>query len=760
MSRQLLVPRLALASVTICGLALAGIIATPPRVGASVRARPTAGWKILGTPNLRLRDSGLVAESCPTASFCMAIGVSGDQVTAGLVVTWNGRAWTVLPSPSASEGGSVVLDDVVCPSVDDCMVVGDFSSSSGSLEPLVWIWGGTSWKSTPFPLRRGDKFGYLGGVSCASATSCMAVGAAYDSSIEASQLTAAIWNGTSWRADSPPGASSGSDGASVSCRQMVGCVVVSDTSDGTAVSAYSWNGTDWSVHAMPRPEAVQVVGINSLACPADNFCVAVGFALSAGVVGFQPVSYTWNGTGWTWRLATKAPGSPVTDLLGVHCTSATFCVATGSYQTPPRGGKGSSTDLAISESWNGETWKLVPVPVTKGASSSYLDDVRCLSPSDCLAVGSYETADTQASLTLAESWNGHTWRALATPTPIVTLPTPLESVSCVASGACMAVGSYFGNDYQPVSESWNGSAWAVKPVPANPNAGDEQLDSVSCTSANWCVGVGVGAPGLGPEIDSWNGTTWTLQTIPAVPDAFTSDLGGVSCPTPSSCMAVGAYLGDKGEFGIADHWNGVSWHASVLPALPKGAIDAEMTSVACATATQCVAVGAYATATESFPMVAIWDGSSWHLQSATEPAGAVGTVLLSVSCYSASGCTAVGTYAGPKGKSFNLVERYDGTAWSLQTAESPSTTNNALIDISCPSAASCVALGVQVLSSTKGSALAEQSVVEEWNGSSWTLGALPEPHAALGGVSCVAAGSCMVVGSGPNGSFAASEPTP
>ena len=103
-------------------------------------------------------------------------------------------------------------------------------------------------------------------------------------------------------------------------------------------------------------------------------------------------------------------------------------------------------------------------------------------------------------------------------------------------------------------------------------------------------------------------------------------------------------------------------------------------------------------------------------------------VLNGVSCASPANCTAVGDYyrtgAGPQP---TLIERWNGTAWRVEP--SPSTGRFSTLDsVSCPSAASCTAVG---------------SLILGWNGLAWTVELRSSPFDS---VSCAAPSWCMAVG--------------
>jgi hypothetical protein len=103
-------------------------------------------------------------------------------------------------------------------------------------------------------------------------------------------------------------------------------------------------------------------------------------------------------TGHAWRqLTLPGPGQ----LAGVSCHSAASCVAVGQ----------DGQSRAAAKVWNGEGWRVLSPVHPSGPS--YLASVRCPRPARCIAVGFYGTPFVRH--TLAERWNGTTWRRLKTP---------------------------------------------------------------------------------------------------------------------------------------------------------------------------------------------------------------------------------------------------------------------------------------------------------------------------------------------------------
>lgn len=316
----------------------------------------------------------------------------------------------------------------------------------------------------------------------------------------------------------------------VSCAEATTCMGVGyseGSTPGAIPLAEMWNGTRWSLSGavIALPDS-HLLGIS---CPLANWCAAVG---SDGHVGFAE---TWNGTMWTAYTITAPPSSQSFTLLGISCTSPSHCLAVG-YYVDDTGGYGK----ALVEEWNGSTWTegnaVDPNPRgTPYDANSSLYAISCASPTSCVAVGEYEDEPDGTNPALAESWNGSTWTVDASPTIPNAFQTYLNSVSCWAPGACVAVGGYntLGSpspEGNTVSEIWDGSAWHQQSAPVLPETFND-LHGVSCTSATFCISLGSGSPGAN-YIALWNGA-WAYE-------AFNANLDSVSCTSAAYCVATGA----------------------------------------------------------------------------------------------------------------------------------------------------------------------------------------------------------------------------
>jgi hypothetical protein len=194
--------------------------------------------------------------------------------------------------------------------------------------------------------------------------------------------------------------------------------------------------------------------------------------------------------------------------------------------------------------------------------------------------------------------------------------------------------------------------------------------------------------------EQWNGTSWAIQPTPIPAGAYTSALSSVSCAAASACIAVGVSgLSNP----LAEQWNGASW--TIQPTPGGGPLH----GVSCPAANACTAVGGLGT-----PVAEQWNGTAWTTMTVLLPAGNNGGELSSVSCTAATNCTAVGYYTLSSGPHLTLAEHWDGTAWTIQpTPNPPGAVGSYLSGVSCTAATACTTVGHYQTGSNTYVALAE-----------------------------------------------------
>lgn len=322
-------------------------------------------WAIHATPNDPMTPEGsFTGVSCSDPDACAAIGnfQTSDGATIALGEKWNGSQWA-LTAPLPPSGDTTLPASVSCPAAAMCMAVGSRQKrDSGQEYPWAAAWNGTRWVSTVLPGAVGSIYGdQLSGVSCVSATSCIAVGSLATAASNTRALAYA-WDGTQWtklpRPAPGPGYLYG-----VSCTSATWCVAVGGHRSTWLADA--WNGTAWTVQPTSG-----FPGIGAVSCSSASACTAVGESRG------EPAVERWDGTNWTAQQPATAPANA--GFSGVSCASATACTAVGKYPT------GQYSAAPIIQSWDGSSWVAEPLPDT---GSSSLASVSCTSASLCTAAG-------------------------------------------------------------------------------------------------------------------------------------------------------------------------------------------------------------------------------------------------------------------------------------------------------------------------------------------------------------------------------------
>jgi len=119
------------------------------------------------------------------------------------------------------------------------------------------------------------------------------------------------------------------------------------------------------------------------------------------------------------------------------------------------------------------------------------------------------------------------------------------------------------------------------------------------------------------------------------------------------------------------------------------------------------------------------------------------------SCASASFCVVVGTIGwGGDPTSVPIIEQWNGTVWTIATAPVPSSLTGASLEsVSCPSTTFCVAVG----NGFNGPHGADTTFIEQWNGVFWLVATTPNYGVSgdndLASVSCTGPSFCAAVGS-------------
>ena len=204
---------------------------------------------------------------------------------------------------------------------------------------------------------------------------------------------------------------------------------------------------------------------------------------------------------------------------------------------------------------------------------------------------------------------------------------------------------------------------------------------------------------------------------------------------------------------LIEVFDGTSWRVQAAPTIKR---LSSLYSVSCPSASSCTAVGFYhASGGTTRAMVERWNGKTWRLQAI--PQAAKSTELLGVSCPTTHACTAVGERSSPTGNARPLAESWNGKKWSVEILPLPNGAPGGVLGaVSCTSPSACTATGTDF--DGRGPSLAER-----WNGKRWRVQATPNPadykgsfgEVELDGVSCTSATACAASGEYSPGGAAA-----
>ncbi len=278
------------------------------------------------------------------------------------------------------------------------------------------------------------------------------------------------------------------------------------------------------------------------------------------------------------------------------------------------------------------------------------------------------------------------------------------------------------------------------PALPTPDGPGDIFEAVSCASSSFCMATGETGASSGTFIEEFGGVFWTALTTPSV--AGGAVLPGVSCVGSSFCAAVGSV----DDAVLVELWNGAAWSTVTAPE-PPSATASQLFAVSCPSSTDCVAVGSAQGASTTVPLVEQWNGSSWAIVPSPAPMGATTSELRGVSCGEPALCVAVGDSEGASSTS-TLVEQWNGTAWSIASSPDGSDAggaSNVLSGVSCAGSSFCQAVGTFDDGVNPGRTLAES-----WNGATWTL--VPSPNQSsteadsLADVDCFGPTTCTAVG--------------
>ena len=710
-----------------------------PSLTASPALAQGSRWAALAPQSpVGLAANELRGVSCWAAGGCFAVGYSATEAGQPALVESLGAGGWALPSLPPGPGTyRNQLDGLSCASASFCVAVGFYQDYARPAEPLIETYSNGSWSVTAGtgPGRGGN---FLSGVSCPAVGSCYAVG--YYSNERTDELLAETLSGGTWA--SAPAASAGAGPqqfSAVSCSAVGNCWAVGyyQASTGTDQAlAEHLSGGSWAL-GQAADNGARSNRLAGVSCPPEGSCVAVGTYFNGHA--FQTLAESL--TGSTWSVA-KSPNASVANnsLQAVSCSAAGGCEAVGQYSN----GRDEQT---LAMSFAASAWHLQTSPDQAGADND-LAAVSCPAIGTCEAVGNYSTAGVPEALTIALS--GTAWSTVAAHGQQAPSAS-LTGVSCPVSGSCLAVGWGASSTGAPqaLAEAYDAGTWATSAPEVPPGAEASYLQAVSCPVALVCVAVGYYlASGGTPQAlaESYTGGTWQLLSVP-LPSTAGSYLEGVSCPAVGTCVAVGYDLGaGKAPQLLAETYSAGAWALSAAP-LPAGARASYLLGVSCPAVGTCVAVGSYTFSGTVRTLVEALSGGTWSVPASANK-GDGPNALEAVSCPPAGACAAAGYYS-LNGNDHPLVESIAAPGAGATLSSLPPG-GGYLAGVSCASATACAAVG------NRTNGLAHQSLAYVGAGGAWSVAPSYDSSAVvantLAAVSCTPDLSCVAVGTYQDGS--------
>ncbi len=319
-----------------------------------------AQWSIVPAPDPNPGASTDTLESVTEVSArdVWAVGFfatsSGNELP--LIEHWSGKQWSIVASarpPVGFPGGNLLGIEEV--SAHNIWAVGtSFNSALGTSQTLIEHWNGKQWSIVPSPNPAGATSSSLGGVTEVSAHNIWAVGDSFSRATGIEQPLIEHWNGKHWSLVASP--NTGSNTVSLTGVAEVSARNIWAVGPGSSFAEH-WNGKHWHLVATPNPTGSVGSTLFGIGEVSAHDIWSVGYYIvSAGGRGIDHTLIEhWNGTMWS---IIPSPNSGPTDndfLFGVVAISAHDVWAVGTIIT-----NGSNAGQPLIEHWDGVQWSIVP----------------------------------------------------------------------------------------------------------------------------------------------------------------------------------------------------------------------------------------------------------------------------------------------------------------------------------------------------------------------------------------------------------------
>lgn len=379
----------------------------PAEAGVTSRANGWSTVKVLQVPGVS--GATFSSVSCSSARNCFAVGssyvgylalaragsVNADINQHPLIEHFDGHIWAPVVSPNLAGA----LNGITCPSASLCLAVGGAADPGGAAtSPLIEEFDGRAWSVMSSPTATLEPptgvspsqwvvSSHLDSVSCLSVSDCIAVGGTAGSD---------PWRGSGVPSVAPP-------------------------------LSEHYDGSTWSIVPVGGTYQGSLV---SVSCTQSD-CLAVGLdePISTDLASGQ---FTGRYDEGAWQRL-NAPQDRSAGIAAVACQAGHPCIGVG-------GGPDGPYAAQLSEQgWIAQ--RTAPV----GHRIGSLSGLSCASAESCVAVGTSKATGKVTGSTpnvnepLVEMQVAKSWRARQARLPDSRYYV-LQSVSCVALARCVAVG--------------------------------------------------------------------------------------------------------------------------------------------------------------------------------------------------------------------------------------------------------------------------------------------------------------------------------
>ena len=352
------------------------------RAAASRRAGCDT-WQIVPSPNSPIfPNSRLLGASAlsPAAAWSVGLTFILDDKARTLTVRWSHGAWQIVSSPYPANTFQSILNAVAMVSTRDVWAVGSntFFTQGSNLQTdtLVEHWNGRHWSIVPSP-NPSTVSNRLTAVAAINAKDVWAVGD-YASAENLNLPLAEHWDGHAWHVVATAPLPIGISGTFASVTAIPGTKqlwAVGQTLKFPRPSFEQalielWDGRQWQLIVNGSPEGFKSSELVSVAALSRTDAWAVGDNTAKGSELREPLVLHWNGREW------RPVPSPVPSfadrgvLLSVAATKARDVRVVASLFAP-----NSGAGEAWFERWDGTYWHLTPSPTVPNTS---LTEVKAL----------------------------------------------------------------------------------------------------------------------------------------------------------------------------------------------------------------------------------------------------------------------------------------------------------------------------------------------------------------------------------------------